>query len=91
MRPVSEETHGVPVQALGKACETSCVSFHDLETHPQDFLPLPETPRPVSDDPDGVPLLPGKRPDLELSLKRLGETPTRLGDEDVEETSVMLI
>ena len=67
------------------------MSFHDFETHPQDFIPLPETLETVSDDPDGVPLLPGKRPGLELSLKRLGETHTRLGDEDVEETSVMLI
>ena len=51
---------------------------------------LLETLETVSDDPQGVPLLPGKRPDLEVSLKRLGETPTRLGDEDVEETSLML-
>ena len=65
LRTVSEETHGVPVHAQGKACKTSCMSSHDLGTHSQDFLPLAETPESVSVDPDGVPLLPGKRPGLD--------------------------
>ena len=67
------------------------MSSYDLVTCSQDFVPLAETPETVSVNLDGVPLLPGKRPGLELSLKRLGETHMRLGDEDVEETSVMLI
>ena len=39
---------------------------------------------------EAIPLLPGKRPSLDLSLKRLGETLLRLRDEDVEETSERL-